>query len=374
MSQLLNETIPWNIIDKLFSDNPNILVAHQLDSYNEFISNGISQIFKEHNPIVFQKEKNPQTDAYKHISRFYLGGKTGDKIYYGKPVIYDETGTTSRVHYMYPNEARLRNMTYGVTIHYDVDVEFEQEEQQEAQAPEAVVSVSTKKIIKTVTTVTLPQILLGKFPIMVHSDLCILSGLPKDVIYNMGEDKSDHGGYFIIDGKEKLIVSQEIFADNMLYTRTRSADDKYSHSVEIRTVSEDTSKPERKLRVYMVAPTPRYTNNQIVVEIPNVKRPIPLFILMRALGVISDYDIIETCLLNMAENRDLIEFFRPSVHDANKIFTQRAAIEYIGVFIKGKGVVQAQNILMNFFLPQIGELNFQSKAFFWDTWSINWCA
>ena len=114
----------------------------------------------------------------------------------------------------------------------------------------------------------------------------------------------------------------------------------------------------------MVAPTPRYTNNQIVVEIPNVKRPIPLFILMRALGVISDYDIIETCLLNMAENRDLIEFFRPSVHDANKIFTQRAAIEYIGVFIKGKGVVQAQNILMNFFLPQIGELNFQSKAFF----------
>ena len=363
MSKLLNETIPWNIIDKLFSDNPNILVAHQLDSYNEFISNGISQIFKEHNPIVFQKEKNPQTDVYKHISRFYLGGKTGDKIYYGKPVIYDETGTTSRVHYMYPNEARLRNMTYGVTIHYDVDVEFEQEEQQEKQqASEAVtVSASTKKFTKTVT---LPQILLGKFPIMVHSNLCMLSGLPKDVIYNMGEDKSDHGGYFIIDGKEKLIVSQEMFADNMLYTRVRSEDDKYSHSIEIRTVSEDTSKPERKLRVYMVAPTPRYTNNQIVVEIPNVKKPIPLFILMRALGIISDYDIIETCLLNMAENRDLIEFFRPSVHDANKIFTQRAAIEYIGVFIKGKSVVQAQNILMNFFLPQIGELNFQSKAFF----------
>jgi len=357
MSQLLNETIPWNIIDKLFSDNPNILVAHQLDSYNEFISNGISQIFKEHNPIVFQKEKNPQTDVYKHISRFYLGGKAGDKIYYGKPVIYDETGTTSRVHYMYPNEARLRNMTYGVTIHYDVDVEFEQELQEASEG----VSASTKKFIKTVT---LPQILLGKFPIMVNSNLCMLSGLPKDVIYNMGEDKSDHGGYFIIDGKEKLIVSQEMFADNMLYTRVRSEDDKYSHSIEIRTVSEDTSKPERKLRVYMVAPTPRYTNNQIVVEIPNVKKPIPLFILMRALGVISDYDIIETCLLNMAENRDLIEFFRPSVHDANKIFTQRAAIEYIGVFIKGKSVVQAQNILMNFFLPQIGELNFQSKAFF----------
>ena len=375
-SKLLNETIPWNIIDKLFNDNPNLLVAHQIDSYNEFMLNGIRQIFKEHNPIVFQKEKDEKTDTFRNVSRFYLGGKNGDKIYYGKPVIYDETGATSRVHYMYPNEARLRNMTYGVTIHYDVEVEFdnvnqtvvveeerkerkereEQEEQEEGASP-----VTSKE--KTVT-ITLPQILLGRFPIMVHSDLCILTGLPKDVIYNLGEDKSDHGGYFIIDGKEKIIVSQEIFADNMLYVQTRSPDDKYSHSVEIRTVSEDTSKPERKLRVHMVAPTPRYTNNQIVVEIPNVKRPIPLFILMRALGVISDYDIIETCLLNMSENEDLVELFRPSVHDANKIFTQRAAIEYIGVFIKGKSVVQAQHILMNFFLPQIGELNFQSKAFF----------
>ena len=362
-SQLLNETIPWNIIDKLFNDNPNLLVAHQIDSYNEFMLNGIRQIFKEHNPIVFQKEKDEKTDTFRNVSRFYLGGKNGDKIYYGKPVIYDETGATSRVHYMYPNEARLRNMTYGVTIHYDVEVEFDnvnqtavvEEEEQSTAAP-----VSKEKTV----TITLPQILLGKFPIMVHSDLCILTGLPKDVIYNLGEDKSDHGGYFIIDGKEKIIVSQEIFADNMLYVQTRSPDDKYSHSVEIRTVSEDTSKPERKLRVHMVAPTPRYTNNQIVVEIPNVKRPIPLFILMRALGVISDYDIIETCLLNMSENEDLIELFRPSVHDANKIFTQRAAIEYIGVFIKGKSVVQAQHILMNFFLPQIGELNFQSKAFF----------
>jgi DNA-directed RNA polymerase II subunit RPB2 len=362
-SRLLNETIPWNIIDKLFNDNPNLLVAHHIDSYNEFMSNGIRQIFREHNPIVFQKEKDQKTDTFRNVSRFYLGGKNGDKIYYGKPVIYDEIGTTSRVHYMYPNDARLRNMTYGVTIHYDVDVEFDNVINEEGRGGEQESSekaVSKEKIV----TITLPQILLGKFPIMVHSNLCILTGLPKDVAYNLGEDKSDHGGYFIVDGKEKIIVSQEIFADNMLYVQTRSPDDKYSHSVEIRTVSEDTSKPERKLRVYMMAPSPRYTNGQIVVEIPNVKRPIPLFILMRALGVISDYDIIETCLLNMSENRDIIELFRPSVHDANKIFTQRAAIEYIGVFIKGKSVVQAQHILMNFFLPQIGELNYQSKAFF----------
>ena len=48
-----------------------------------------------------------------------------DKIYYGKPIIYDaDNEGMEREHYMYPNEARLRNMTYGFTIHYDVDIKF----------------------------------------------------------------------------------------------------------------------------------------------------------------------------------------------------------------------------------------------------------
>ena len=50
----------------------------------------------------------------------YFGGKNGDKIYFGKPVIYDDNDS----HFMFPNEARLRNMTYGMTIHYDIDIEF----------------------------------------------------------------------------------------------------------------------------------------------------------------------------------------------------------------------------------------------------------
>ena len=83
-------------------------------------------------------------------------------------------------------------------------------------------------------------------------------------------------------------------------------------------------------------PDTTYTNNQIVVNVPNVRKPIPLFILMRALGVISDKAIIETCLLNLDENSDYIDFFIPSVHDANRFFTQKAAIEYIATLTKGK--------------------------------------
>ena len=59
----------------------------------------------------------------------------------------------------------------------------------------------------------------GKFPIMLRSNLCILKELQKEVRFNAGECRDDNGGYFIIDGKEKVIVSQEKFADNMLYVK-----------------------------------------------------------------------------------------------------------------------------------------------------------
>ena len=57
---------------------------------------------------------------YNLTCKLYIAGKKGDKLYYGKPIIYD----TNNSHFMFPNEARLRNMTYGFTIHYDIDVKF----------------------------------------------------------------------------------------------------------------------------------------------------------------------------------------------------------------------------------------------------------
>ena len=82
---------------------------------------------------------------------------------------------------------------------------------------------------------------------------------------------SDYGGYFIISGKEKVIVSQEKFGDNMLYVRKYKEDELYSYSCEVHSVSEDSSKPIRFTSVKMIGPGARYTNNQIVVDIPNVK-------------------------------------------------------------------------------------------------------
>ena len=110
----------WTLIDRYFKDHPDFLVQHHLSSYNDFIHNRIPQIIREQNPILIQK--NPDTDKKDIFNKaeLYIGGKNGDQITYGKPMIYDDL----RSHYMYPNEARLRNMTYGFTIHVDVVVVF----------------------------------------------------------------------------------------------------------------------------------------------------------------------------------------------------------------------------------------------------------
>jgi DNA-directed RNA polymerase II subunit RPB2 len=339
------ENVSWKLIDKYFKDNPNCLVSHHLESFNDFFRNGIKRIFYENNPIRFieREEEGSEIDK-RNECMLYLGGKDGNRIYYGKPVIYDD----NNAHYMFPNDARLRNMTYGITIHYDVDVEF-------------LYYIGDDK--KT-HNITLEKIYLGRFPIMLQSELCILNKMNKEVRFNAGECRNDFGGYFIIDGKEKIVIPQEKFADNMLYIRKNKEDDIYSHSAEIRSVSEDSSKPIRTTSVKIISPSPSYSNNQIVVSVPNVKKPVPLFILMRALGVISDKDIIRTCLLDINKNNLMVDLFIPSVHDANKIFTQKTALEFIAELTKRGTVSNVIEILSDYFLPHIGELNFLEKAYF----------
>ncbi len=428
-----NDTI-WNIINKYFQDNPQALVRHHIDSYNDFYKNGIYQIFREKNPIILYSKLDPVTNEYMSQCKLYMGGKDGTKIYFGKPVIHDD----NNAHYMYPNEARLRNMNYSMTIHYDIEVEFidklmpgqtptiigggeipgitteetkdgdktiveavandqKIEEDQNKQnnvkpeiqsggAPKStkIKKKKTEDVRLEITTKTaaqlrelaestvsentqtrnhvLEKIFLGRFPVMVQSDFCILHGLSKETRHTMGECRNDLGGYFIIDGKEKTIVAQEKFADNMLYIK-KVNDDNYLYSAELRSVSENVSKPVRTFSVKLCTPSKKYTNKQIVVKIPNVRAPVPLFIVFRALGIISDKDIISYCLLDLDKYEPLIDLFIPSVHDASNIMTQQNALKFIALLTKGKGTVHALEILNDYFLPHIGETNYIAKAY-----------
>jgi len=453
-TKAMDNSFIWNIIESHFKDDPQSLVRHHTESYNDFFTSGIYKIFKETNPIRIHSKYDanlarydPVTETinpelgygeYRSQALLYMGGKDGSRIYFGKPVIYDE----GRSHYMYPNEARLRNMTYSMTVQYDVEIEYidilENDELPKAVGPDNIPLVTeesesdeeekyenfkAKKKVKggdgeseeinkntqeynggagkqpikkpvrkqpnkrgvitpketaqmremteksmvsrnvQKTTVLIEKIYLGKFPVMVQSDFCILKGLNSDTRFQMGECRNDLGGYFIIDGKEKVIIPQEKFADNMLYIR-KDSDDKYSYSAEIRSVSENVSKPIRTLSVKMIAPSSHLPNNNIVVNVPNVRKPVPLFILFRALGIISDKEIIQMCLHDIDKYASMLDYFVPSVHESGGIMTQKSAIDFIAILTKGKTTETVLEILSDYFLPHVGETNFIQKAYY----------
>jgi DNA-directed RNA polymerase II subunit RPB2 len=452
MVSKMDDELVWKIINSHFKDNPQSLVRHHIESYDDFFKVGIFQIFKEKNPIVINSEYDETIQDFKHQCIMYFGGKDGSKIYFGKPIIYDDNNT----HYMFPNEARLRNMTYGMTIHYDIDIEYidylepgeapyiltpdmvdiaggsskykiteldggdysneiaEHEQMiagnfktetldkiegggkkpMDLTSPESVIGGGPKKVekqrrVKSVEvemtanmsaqlkeaqeksvkdnfqtrTITIEKMFLGKFPIMMQSNFCVLNGLPKSVRFNMGECRHDVGGYFIIDGKEKTVIPQEKFADNMLYIRDVN-DDSVLYSAEIRSVSENVSKPIRTLSVKLLSPGKKYTFENMVVNIPNVRSPVPLFVVFRALGIISDKAIIQMCLLDLDKYENMIDLFIPSIHDAGQIMTQHDALIFIASLTKFKTISYTMEVLSDYFIPHVGETNFIQKAYY----------
>lgn len=337
----MDESITWKIIDTYFKDNPDFIVSHHLTSYNHFMLNGIPQIFKDKNPIILIQEQNNMSIK----CNIYIGGKNGNRVYYGKPVIYDK----DRMHYMYPNEARLRNLMYSISIHYDVEID--------------IIYENKNNIVEKKEEVLLESVYLGNFPVMLKSKLCILNELSPEICFNMGECINDPGGYFIIDGNEKVIISQETFAPNLIKVEYQK-NLIYKCYAEIYSSSEDNTNIPRKFALALINDDKTLTNHQISVMLPNVRKSIPLFILMRALGIISDKDIISTCLLDLKANEDLISYFIPSIHDAGGVFTQETAIKYIAGFIKGGSIHNTMNILCYYLLPHIGTTNYIEKAYF----------
>ena len=76
-----HEELAWLIIDKYFTHDPNILVKHHLESFNDFFNNKIYNIFKEKNPILIMKEQDETTKEYNYRSEIYIGGIDGKQLY-----------------------------------------------------------------------------------------------------------------------------------------------------------------------------------------------------------------------------------------------------------------------------------------------------
>ena len=396
------KNVTWNVIQKYFQDNPQVLVQHHTDSYNAFVDRGIKNIID--NSPFNRFELSPETGGDKEDIRIMTitfgedkteGESVSKGIQFRQPLINSSAAVVSKDNensdrYLYPNECRLLNKTYEMEVKMRVSIKLENKKDAENAAAEGIDNekAKTKDFLVPLCSI----------PIMVQSNKCILSGMTKLERYNMGECRNDYGGYFIINGKEKTLVSQEEFGNNMLRVyKDKTKLSPYSYLADIRTAGEDTAMLPRRLSVRLVAPDAKFTNNNIVVDVPNLHRPIPLFILFRALGIESDKDIIEMCLLDMEKNSDMIELFRPSIQDTtiictrhtrgrvpqarcskckeqnstedkeNKysyVLTQCEAISYMAQFIKNRKDFNVIECLNEYFLPNIGGNNYIEKAMF----------
>jgi DNA-directed RNA polymerase II subunit RPB2 len=113
----------WSIISNYFETTPKYLTKHHLDSYNDFVNNKIYDIFnnKQTNPqvvVLIDKENADIT----YLINIYYGGRNRDQVNISRPVMYNSL--KDEVKPMYPNEARLKNLTYAFNVFCDVEIEY----------------------------------------------------------------------------------------------------------------------------------------------------------------------------------------------------------------------------------------------------------
>jgi DNA-directed RNA polymerase beta subunit len=196
-------------LNKYFNDHKYPLTSHQLDSYREFLRTNIPNIIKSGNPITMIKNENTDENSDSEndnlLNNFKIEVTIGynDNIYIDRPILkYKDKDKL-----LTPNDARLKNLTYQTNIYTDIKFDFYDEN----NLNEPVKFENEDNIRK--------DVYIGSIPIMTHSDACILYGQNKEILKEFKECINDYGGYFIIDGKEKVIVSQEQITKNRLFLK-----------------------------------------------------------------------------------------------------------------------------------------------------------
>ena len=303
---------PYQVIESYFQGHHlERLVRHQIESYNHFINYQIQRTIQMFNPVNIHSENDyvPEHDKYVlniHISFLNF------KLY--PPQIHENNGATK---VMLPEEAKLRNFTYASTMTIDLDIQYTICDNENMDNP---------KVIHKL----LPKINIGKMPIMLKSSICILNQNNHINPSLIGECSMDCGGYFIIKGSEKTVLGQERAAENRVYCYNGKNTTKWSWYAEIKSVPDFKCISPKQIEI-MISSKNNGFGFGLYVQIPRIKQPIELFVLFRALGIISDRSICEYVLLNIEDTKqdNMVKLLQASIIDANKYMTQESAIKYI---------------------------------------------
>jgi DNA-directed RNA polymerase beta subunit len=303
---------PYTLIESYFeAQHLERLVRHQIESYNHFINYQIQRTIQMFNPVRIRSENDFVESEGLYMLEIVI---LFDNFKLYPPQIHENNGATKL---MLPQEAKLRNFTYASGMTVDVNIEYIIRNMENMQVP---------RIIKK----TLPKINIGKMPIMLKSSVCVLTQNKHIHSVFTGECQMDCGGYFIIKGSEKTVLGQERAAENRIYCFDGKNTTKWNWFAEIKSVP-DFKCISPKQTDMMIASKNNGFGHGIYVTIPRIKQPVELFVLFRALGVISDRSICEHILLNIHDDKysELLDSLQASIIDANKILTQEDAIKHI---------------------------------------------
>ncbi|WP_455286300.1 DNA-directed RNA polymerase subunit B'', partial [[Eubacterium] cellulosolvens] len=294
------------------------LVRQHIDSYDDFIDTGLQAIIDEVGWIPIEIEEYP------------LKIKLG-KIEIGTPRVTEVDGSERPV---YPTEARVRNLTYAAPLHLEMTpVIGEREGQTEI-------------------------VYIGDFPVMLRSRICPLSRLTPDEMISIGEDPIDPGGYFIVNGAERVVVALEDLAPNKILVDVEKTGVNpifkakiFSTTLGFRARTEVTLKAD----------------GAIYVMVPGVPAEIPLVVLVKALGIQEDLKIAEL----VSDDETIQNQLDGSFEKAQGILTVKDALLYVGNRL-APGQVEdyrakkAKTVIDRNFLPHIGRTPAErrEKAFF----------
>ena len=299
------------------------LVRLHLDSYNRFIQSEFKKIIEE--VCVIESTKG---DVKIKAVNPVLGRPIYDPWTGKQRIIPEVTEPDFVTRPITPMEARLRGLSYTVPIYCDFVI-TDGDDQYEAQ-----------------------QVLIGELPVMLKSSICVTNGLAKDQLIEIGEDPEDPGGYFIINGSERIIVSQEDLATNHIFVEEGPSNSS------VLTVSKVSSVTRTANRTTTQAELTK--DGRIYVYI--LRSKIPMAVVFRALGFVTDKDIASL----ITRDERLQELLTQSFIEGETLATTESeALRYIGNRVLGgftkstEPKKRGEEIIATRLLPHLGTSNSQ---------------
>lgn len=292
------------IIKKYFDEHS--FIEASLTSFNKFVDVELKRIIDEVGEII-------PTILPPDIQEFKI--KLG-KIWIEKPTITEADGSKRPI---YPVEARLRKLSYSAPIFLEVTAQVD--------------GIQRENFVAEI----------GKLPIMLRSKYCHLHKLNEDELIEKGEDPNDPGGYFILNGNERVIITvEDLLPNQIFFQKNKIGPSKY------------TAKIFSQRGPYSIPHVIEQMKDGIIyLSFTKFKR-IPIVTLIKALGMTKDQEIMEA----VCNDKQYDEMF-VNLYNASEIKNTEDALEIIAKKIgltqpREIRVEKAQDQLDHYLMPHIG--------------------